>query len=295
MSISQLPDESKNLIFESGIYFTKESELFSRSFKKIQELAAEVGGIIKIFMLFSGFIVSYYSETRILYDIMNESYDFENLNFNKKETINYANNVIDNNSKPALSQNNKSTNLRSYNHLNIINKQENVLKTKQSKFTTEVFENKIRLMKNVLSFKSHLLKPFLCSKKNRKQIDQLHRTLKNKLDIFEYIKMKNNVDNIKAILLNEKQNEAFNFLKNESYNHNDIKIMNNPNTVIEYFSKKLININENERHEVFSEIDKKLYERLNKEVKAKIELNNVRVNISRNTQNKEVFKKQTLV
>jgi hypothetical protein len=76
MTIDSLPENDRNMVFESEIYFTKETEFYSRSFAKLQDLAATVGGIIKIFFTISAVFISWYSEKSLLFDILKFSYKF---------------------------------------------------------------------------------------------------------------------------------------------------------------------------------------------------------------------------
>lgn len=74
VSISVLPEADKNLIFESGVYFSKELQTCIWTYAKIQDLAATVGGIIKIFFIITNVFMSFYSENNILFNSLKAFY-----------------------------------------------------------------------------------------------------------------------------------------------------------------------------------------------------------------------------
>lgn len=84
ISMSELPESEKTSLADVCIYITKQEEYFSRTYVKIQTLAATVGGTLKIFFVFNGLIGIFLSRKRLLLDLINFGLDpnknFENLN-----------------------------------------------------------------------------------------------------------------------------------------------------------------------------------------------------------------------
>lgn len=140
-------------------YTTKDSDLYKREYVKIQTLAANVGGILKIFVLIGSFIVSFYNTSMFHshlamncnYELLNE-YDIENEdnnineNLSKSNTLNKKNSIfisnhrnsnfdgeisntkfnISNNSR-FLSNHNNNSNINNGNNENNSNRNSTVL------------------------------------------------------------------------------------------------------------------------------------------------------------------------
>jgi hypothetical protein len=97
ISVSQLPEGQKNIIGEIHLKFSKKQERFTRIYTKIQNLAANVGGIIKVFYSINVVITSFFTIHMMNFnfinflfsDIQNNNDDKSNLheNFNNSKNL----------------------------------------------------------------------------------------------------------------------------------------------------------------------------------------------------------------
>mmetsp|Transcript_27949 Transcript_27949/g.29131 ORF Transcript_27949/g.29131 Transcript_27949/m.29131 type:complete len:755 (+) Transcript_27949:251-2515(+) len=69
--ILNLDPETGILHYETRIYFDKKQNSFYREYVKVQKLAAEVGGILKLFVTIAAVITDYYNSYYLNYDLAN--------------------------------------------------------------------------------------------------------------------------------------------------------------------------------------------------------------------------------
>lgn len=65
------PKAGGNMHFETRIYFDKKQESFIREYVKVQKLAAEVGGILKLFITVAYVLTEYFNDFWVNYDLAN--------------------------------------------------------------------------------------------------------------------------------------------------------------------------------------------------------------------------------
>jgi hypothetical protein len=71
ISVSQLPEGQKNIIGEIHLKFSKKQEKVLRIYTKIQNLAANVGGMIKVFFTINIFIASFFTSNMMNFNLLN--------------------------------------------------------------------------------------------------------------------------------------------------------------------------------------------------------------------------------
>ena len=218
MTTESLAYADRNMIFESGIYFSKETEFFSRSFAKIQDLAATVGGIIKLFVMFSAFFVSWFSKKSLLYDIMNFSYDLSKTTKDKSKIFQNTNDKYHSVLKLKINE----LKPKGVGMENISSSNNKFIKTdpfKEDKKAKNIPSFEKELSKEIVNFFSkfnnHWLYVFGCSYGKFKNYDLIRKLLRSKTDIYEYIKINADLKNLKLILLNEEEAIAIEYMKKE--------------------------------------------------------------------------------
>ena len=234
-----LKDEfTEDLVYSHIIYFGNKIDIYSRSYTKIQEVIANIGGFTKIFYTILSFIYGYFGNYIKTAFLLNKI-DFQDLlgkkNFstkknyediNKKLNINNINLPIDNSNLSAnnlynfTKQNNQNlpnlirirkSQSHFENNLNV-NKikstEENILRKNKRSFT-QVVEMKFK--KFGFSNKSGIFEIFvfkLCNFKKSKRFDfyDFQKFLihfDNNMSIMNYYKICNNLENMKKILFEE--------------------------------------------------------------------------------------------
>ena len=56
--------------FSIGLYIDKNEKIYTRSYKKLQDVMAQVGGIVKIFIIISGIIVNPFAKRKFLIEFL---------------------------------------------------------------------------------------------------------------------------------------------------------------------------------------------------------------------------------
>lgn len=78
--------ESKTEIFTNVIVgLTNLKDFYSRKYIKVQDVSAQVGGIIKFFLIFCDFLISFYSYVPFLEALYSSIYDYNEFNKNGRE------------------------------------------------------------------------------------------------------------------------------------------------------------------------------------------------------------------
>lgn len=124
ISISQLPENQHNVLGEIVLKFSKKLEKFDRYYEKIQNLAANVGGIIKVFYSLNMVIAYFFTVHMMNFDLISYTFDISNENGNKKcnhKNNNYSALLYSNNA--AVNKHSKRGDIIKYmNNLKIIPK-----------------------------------------------------------------------------------------------------------------------------------------------------------------------------
>ena len=128
-------DASNNAYYRIVLYYSKTQKIFNREYLKLQKLAAEVGGILQVFLLFARLITEYFNNIQIHYDLIGKF--ISNQEINKFETF-YNSFGIKNPSnyqKSEFTQNNESNLVILKNQHNFKNKKANNYFQKDEKET----------------------------------------------------------------------------------------------------------------------------------------------------------------
>ena len=276
-----------SVLFSAVIYLTKNSADYRRSFMKIQDLAAQVGGFINGIFIICRIIIIFFNSVET-----------------KKIIIN---NIFDVNKKSPNNNNKLKSEIKDQTTPKIIKKEEsssiNILEIAMIEPSQQIIENKKILLKSLsmkirekdlevrneefeISYIS-LLKNACCKKclndENLKTLSQLsyaEEYIEKKLDIEYYLQLLIKFDYLVKILLTKEERLLFNFTKkpplkvkksdvitklldkekkrelvefynnnkNDQRNKNIINLLDS--NVLEYISKKQNKINKNDDQQI---------------------------------------------
>ena len=118
-------DSNNNVYYRTLLYFSKSQKVFNREYVKIQKLAAEVGGILQVFILFARMVTEYYNNIYFHYDLIenfiseNEIEKFKNkysseVNYTSTLKINESLVKILDSSEKKISENLNKPNLNNF-------------------------------------------------------------------------------------------------------------------------------------------------------------------------------------
>jgi hypothetical protein len=296
---------SKSTFYKTVFYLEKDFDLFNRSFMKVQDLAAVVGGFLKIILVIFGFISSLFNKSLRKIHLFYEMFecDFlnqDNTNIKNSKTYKFNTNnqktIINNTSEiPLPSRISIRTNINRNNNLDH-NLQNNRIDDK--KLTK--LENKTNFMSkpeeknsvNNINQKSYnhniiqsnfgmlfLIKKNLCtsmlSKEERRFNDILlltNKYLNARLDVITYIRTLDTLDSIKSLLFNHYQNISLNFIKKQKISsQEDLDELQISPTEDKSKIKDLVEYyNKLTRTNTLSNIDRQLLPLLNDEIQKQI-------------------------
>ncbi len=265
------------------LYYDSDSFLYHRNFMKIQELAALVGGFLKIILVVFQFVMFYYNYFKMKLALVKLFYDNDD-HVGIRRSIKIANDMFSPNKQMQVPKNSiESTNKREKT-LRRLNSPVEITKTNgEDKRGTQVIiedhniheEASKKLVKkyNVTFIK--LLLRSLCYKNDqfvRKFIEE-EKVLDNKMDIAFYLNLTNQFFYLKKMILSEPQIYALDVIskngiakKRESQAKREKKEM-----------KKLkCYLDEMKQDNNISKIDKVIIEEINFDMKDEQEVNNIK-------------------
>jgi hypothetical protein len=262
-----LPDSEKSTLFESVVYFTRESELFTRAFTKIQELAATVGGIIKLFIILCEFLLSFYSKSLLFYDILSKDYDFHSTKLENEYKFGF---VPNNNSQvDRYTFYNNSTNQFKNNRSEFIHSN---LKRSNEIIPSASYTSRLQMMNfNTIQYRFKFtfwkmlynLCPFT---RKQKEYNLLINKVYSNLDIHEYFKFRSDFRNLRLLALEPFYSSCLSFFEKEKYDFNaNEKLESEEKLIIDFYKSKI-------SQGSLGEKDKIVLNKLNDRLKAKIVL-----------------------
>ncbi len=224
-----------SIFYFASFYMKKSFQLNKRSFMKIQDLAAVVGGFMK-FVLFIGRIVSV-TYNNISYDnfLFSQLYDFYHEEVSNIKS--QVNNILEEKESKSNINPKKRDFIKILNHPTT-----QKLNANPKTYQTE--------MKNINFGAKFVIKKFTgCSNDKQKNIYTiLHNNLLLKKDALFYLQNISLIDKMKEILFNKNQALSFNFLKlpnaaeekqlQEIEDQTNKKNERNYEQVLKYFSEK---------------------------------------------------------
>jgi hypothetical protein len=229
ISISQLSESQQNTLGEISLVFSKKQEKFMRTYTKIQNLAANVGGIIKVFYSVNMVIASFFTIHMMNFDLIN--FIFENTDQQNSKNITSTILCSSNLSKQLKigdvkkSLNNlktipKSTVLISENNFSQLGEREkvNLNDLSQSNLPLEK-----QSLKSGLSLYKYLKRHLYCRSIYSNKFNYLEKKLVGIMDVKNYITMSNELCNIKNVFekdlcdynINNRNNNYNNLSKNQ--------------------------------------------------------------------------------
>ena len=257
-------DKFPNTLYWLFLYFNKNLDMYHRQYTKIQDLAAQVGGILKILYIAGQFLISIYSTISFEFDLINLFFsesDKDEISKNLSKSTNEGNHAIIQNSLSQMTIKNEEVtlNLRKQDnntmqrhsttensgHINNVKLYELKLKN-----LTEKFEERKKKYSEASSafdsFNSYFCQLKLCAccnyknkEKNIKFIEFASNKLKDYLEVQKIIFSQMNLEKINKIMFNEKQRmaiEQLNSLVFPDFNEENIgktMILKENNTTIQ--------------------------------------------------------------
>lgn len=248
---SELTKEgNKSTFYRTVFYLEKDFDLFNRSFMKIQDLAAVVGGFLKIILVILGFLSSIFNKSlrkiHLFYEmfecdfLLNETTDQPEKSYDDIRLYKFTSNNIKNslNDTPEInfqsrvnigpklkrsnnmSQNFQQSQIEDIKITKLGNKKNSL--TEQVKKSSSITDrnysnhNKIQSKFGLLFLIKKTFYPRILSEHERQFNDILvhtHKYYNNRLDIVTYIKTLETFDIVKSLLLNYHQNNSLHFTK----------------------------------------------------------------------------------
>lgn len=236
--------DSDTTVYRNVFFFSKNYEKYNRSFMKVQELVAQVGGMLKLLMVVFTEFGHFFSNLQLKSSLVNKFYIFKK----EEKTSTYLksefnDNLTTLNLKVAKSTNNvqhSSSNTRirlvsDLNKLSNINPSNILVNNNESNYNihnVNLEELKQKLLqkkeKQKISFLTNIRFLFCkkCSSENEKRTIQLKKKylqlLNHKFNIDYYLKTCFIVDGIKHIILKDKQQrKLFNSTLKKSVHSNE--------------------------------------------------------------------------
>jgi hypothetical protein len=269
LSISQLPPDKQNILGEVYIYFARKQEKFIRVYEKIQNLAADVGGIIKIFYTVNALFSFFISRQMMTFDLLNfiKSYvqdpDLNNNYFSNYCTKDKNSTVFNKEENPSNNDVNKRVinNYTGNKRDNKISRNETTIKDElhsinnfipSRNITTINFlsqntsksKSKFLISKNFNS-KNYVKRAFCCKNKYENEFKFLEDFYKKLLDIKNYFIINKELDSMKTILLSEFEKLSIPYVKWQIDNDNKI----NDKNFFKILNEKKINFDTLEERE----------------------------------------------
>ncbi len=281
------------------ILVTNKNVYVKRTYDKLQNVFANLGGVIKSLMLIGQILVFIFNRKVMEFDMVNSFYDFSNYNdddvpkekivntnnkLSKNFYVNYSNNASrtqKDNTINNLSINNKIE-LSNISPDSIRNNDENPAnnseiiadKTARRKLSesykiiekTNNAESKTKLLYSPVEILKLSLCPGKCLNKKLKTKSKLlsssHDYIKAVLDLASMIKTTHDLSLVKSILLNENQLEFADHMKKTKFTEKLLNpdFENKLNSLGKYYKEKITS-------GTFSEIDKKLFDNLEDNMK----------------------------
>lgn len=250
-------DEYKTLYFQS-IYFNSDKILFHRNYMKIQELAAMIGGFMKMIMFIAQFMVSPYSNYLLNQKLINLILSEVEVSLSSDITLkaNYEPDKIVNQDSYTIQKKDDS-----------IAKINNFV-SKDLKLST----SQISLVNDKQRIKQYSFNKYAWNKLRCKTPQALLdyeaslKILNSKLDIASFLRAFQKSDVFESVFLNDAQIEALNFAKRPSlsgYVNNKLENKKAYKSVVKYFQSK-------QKEKSITDLDTSIYRKLGDDLKAKI-------------------------
>lgn len=204
-----------------------------RTYTKIQNLAADVGGIVKVFYTINLLIASFFTIHMMNFEMINfilENFDRQDskhtdMFFSNKNLVNYIKQASPIKSKGNLKSIPKLPKLSE-----ILEKENNISKPANKDQSVGLHENKLQLdkpsRKSKLSLKEYLKRHLYCKKIYEEKFSVLEDKLVSILDIKNYLIISNELNIIKNNLEKDSSQSISNSI-NSSSNSNSISLSKN--------------------------------------------------------------------
>jgi len=218
-------------------------EKYQRKYYKIQDLAAQAGGVFNIIMIICVFIIKYYEENYYFEFLINKYFEVKLIK--KKNNIHYKDDNNNDNNETKKSKNKtlkfdkNDTNLKNINNTYEIKNQMKININKSVKSKKQLILNFFDKL-----FLINLL-PKISSKKNENY--ELYIRAKNHLishiDIFSYLKHSHSDEMKSKLLLDEDQQKIFDYIFKPILSYNYIGTRYNGQNLPTKIKEKLIGEN----------------------------------------------------
>jgi hypothetical protein len=178
------------MIFNNEIYVMREKDYYTRSYMKIQDFGAIVGGIIKIVFFITNIFIEVTNKLEMSLDIAKKTYSFDD----EKTTSSLM---------PSL------------------NKHEELKSTSNAKFISHKIYREIQIInKNKIETGSKISsRKILCNKiacRRNSYFNMVISRAYEKMEIITYLDLLNEFEKLKKYLLNDFEQKCFNFMKKKN-------------------------------------------------------------------------------
>jgi len=212
-------------LYTFAIYIKKNQDLYYRSYMKIQDLLAQVGGVLKFIMFAFGLLCNYYNKIIREKLLINELFDWEEnvskINekpIHKKDMKSSFNNFIINDNSKVHFGDNLGTG-RGYDSVSKDFKDYKLLKQRKNVLMAE---SKMIIISQILFGK--------CMPQRLKLLttayEHAKKELKDRLDVKHYLELLESVNKLRLLVLNDEQNMCFDIIKKTNL-FRDFTILNN--------------------------------------------------------------------
>lgn len=248
LSDLQVGNEKPSMYYEISIYFDKKQDNFFRRYTKLQDLAAQVGGIIKMIFTGGAIIVFFYNSSYLQYTLINSNF------YDTQSTPIYIN--LENSKKGGIigtivdtdKQKNSTIIKESYNQLKGNKDLELKITKLKKKFIKKTIKQKSSSKALISSFCSYftklrflLLCPGCQNKKDKKKllmIQSANDHIKKYLDVNSVIKAQITIEKMLKLLFTDDQRFMLGYMKTDALNTNGVNVAST-STEMNYESERV--------------------------------------------------------
>ena len=225
LSNRQVLSFSSNKVVQIDMKLEKIKTIYARKYDKIQNVLAGLGGIIKALMIFSNLLVLPFIKLNFRLNLANTIFTFKidkmGQNLLKKVKKEYENPLITNFSSPRSMEKKTQSPSKKFNEKKEQNQRKNEMKEqKAQKINKIISKNDEKIYKSLkteniqISYSQYFMNCFSnpTSRKAKKMLKKGLSQIDEVLDISYIMKKLVEIDLLKFLLLNENQNNLFEFI-----------------------------------------------------------------------------------
>lgn len=256
MNEQDLISLKENFYYNLSFYYSSNYEKNHRAFMKFQELAALVGGFLKIILFIAKIVLNDYTIFEMYKKIISLTINYSSFTKEKeenKEIDNSSSNLKQNKmnnfikSKEKIKESPQKVEIVDLTQLTKERKTSNQLK-KQIQFSFDHNQNEEKISKYSFSYFSYLFSHINRNNIVYKRFALLKKYFNSQIDYISYIKLINQVNILKSITLNENQLNAIELCNRIKYKDDEKLNIEEINLILNNLNEKNHSIDEN-KHE----------------------------------------------